>query len=307
MKSGDKKFQLGMHTYTLHLNGLGESWGFDTTYVYEKSINLTQLMGLAVEWGLDGLHITNVDLESLQPAHLAKIRSSAESHNLYLEYNVSFNAPSDPRVNSTVRNALINAEAMGADLVKFSLDIERPRPLYGSCYHPDVMRQLADRYNEFQHNIPLMEDLGLRISIENHCDTYADEIVWLIRQLGHDDIGACVDTINSLAVLEGPEKCIEKMAPYANCCHFCDNKLVIDPDGTHSIGTVIGQGDFDCSKILAELEKHAPLERITFEVEWEAGKDSLEAARKKELEACKQSISYLRNVLGVGIRQPGRV
>lgn len=302
MKNTERQIKLGMHSYTLHLSGLGESWGFQDAHAFEKSIDLFQLMDLAVEWGLDGLHITNVDLESLDPAHLAKVKAAAEAHDLYLEYNVSFNAPCDPRVNSTVKDALLNGKAIGAELVKFSLDIERPRPLYGTCFYPDVMRQLSDRYDEFKANIPLMEELGLTISIENHCDTYADEVIWLIQQLNHPDIGACVDTINSLVVLEGPEACVEKMAPYANCCHFCDNKLVVDPDGTHSIGVAIGQGDIDCVKVLKTLRKKAPLDRITFEVEYEIGNDSLEVAREKEIQACKESIDYLRNVLKVGAR-----
>ena len=302
MKNTERQIKLGMHSYTLHLSGLGESWGFQDAHAFEKSIDLFQLMDLAVEWGLDGLHITNVDLESLEPAHLAKVKAAAQAHDLYLEYNVSFNAPCDPRVNSTVKDALLNGKAIGAELVKFSLDIERPRPLYGTCFHPDVMRQLSDRYDEFKANIPLMEELGLTISIENHCDTYADEVIWLIQQLNHPDIGACVDTINSLVVLEGPEACVEKMAPYANCCHFCDNKLVVDPDGTHSIGVAIGQGDIDCVKVLKTLREKAPLDRITFEVEYEIGNDSLEVAREKEIQACKESIDYLRNVLKVGAR-----
>jgi sugar phosphate isomerase/epimerase len=291
-----------MHTYTLHLSGLGESWGFRSAHAFERTISLMKLMDLAVEWGLDGLHVTNVDLESLEPANLAKVKAAAETHGLYLEYNVSFNAPSDPRVNSTVKDALLNARAMGADLVKFSLDIERPHPLYGSCFHPDVMRQLADRYDTFKSNLPLMEELGLSISIENHCDTYADEVIYLVRELNHPRVGACLDTINSLVVLEGPEACVEKMAPYVNCCHLCDNKIVVDPDGTHSIGTAIGQGDIDCVKVIRTLREKSSLNRITFEVEYEIGDDSLEVAREKEIQACKESIEYLRTVLKVGVR-----
>ena len=294
--------KLGMHTYTLHLSGLGESWGFGGAHSFEKTINLMQLMDLAVEWGLDGLHITNVDLESLDPAHLTDVKAAAKEHGLYLEYNVSFDAPCDPRVNSNVKDALKNAHIMGADLVKFSLDIERPHPIYGSCFHPDVMRQLSVRYDEFKENIPLMEELGLSISIENHCDTYSDEVIWLVKQLNHPNIGACLDTINSLVVLEGPEACVEKMAPFANCCHFCDNKLVVDPDGTHSIGVAIGKGDIDCAKVLRTLADKAPLDRITFEVEYEIGSDTIEEAREKEICACKESIDYLRNVLKVGVR-----
>ena len=302
MENSKRQMKLGMHSYTLHLSGLGESWGFHDAHAFKKTIDLMHLMDLAVEWELDGLHITNVDLESLEPGRLAEVKAAAEEHGLYLEYNVSFNAPCDPRVNSTVRDALVNGRAMGADLVKFSLDIERPHPLYGTCFHPDVMRQLSDRYDQFKANIPLMEELELKISIENHCDTYADEVIWLIRQLNHPDIGACLDTINSLVVLEAPETCVEKMAPYANCCHFCDNKLVVDPDGTHSIGVAIGQGDIDCAKVLKTLREKAPLDRITFEVEYEIGDDSIEVAREKEIQACKESIDYLRNVLKIGIR-----
>lgn len=302
MRDTERPIKLGMHTYTLHLSGLGESWGFSEAHAFEKTIDLMKLMDLAVEWGLDGLHVTNVDLESLDPAHLAEVKAAAEAHGLYLEYNVSFNAPCDPRVNSNVRDALTNAKAMGADLVKFSLDIERPRPLYGTCMHPSVMRQMADRYDEFKANIPLMEELGLKISIENHCDLYADEVIWLVRQLGHPSVGACCDTINSFVVMEGPEACVEKMAPYANCCHFCDNKIVVDPDGTHSIGVAIGQGDIDCAKVLRTLREKSSLDRITFEVEYEIGRDTLEVAREKEIQACIESINYLRNVLKVGVR-----
>ena len=302
MKNTERQIKLGMHTYCLHLSGLGESWGFDDAYEFERTINLMQLMDLAVEWGLDGLHITNVDLETLDPAHLAEVKAAAEAHGLYLEYNVSFNAPCDPRVNSTVKDALTNAKLMGADLVKFSLDLERPRPLYGSCFHPEVMRQLSVRYEEFKENLSLMEELGLRISIENHCDAYADEVIWLTRQLNHPDVGVCIDNMNASNVMEGPEACVEKMAPYANCFHFCDVKVIADPDGLHLIGTPIGQGDMDCKKMLRTVKEKGTLDRITFEVEYEIGDDPIEVAREKELEACKQSIDYLRNVLKVGVR-----
>ncbi|SDP81489.1 sugar phosphate isomerase/epimerase family protein [Desulforhopalus singaporensis] len=299
-KYSKKQLKLGMHTYTLHLSGLGESWGFKGQHTYEKKITLMELMDLAVEWGLDGLHITNVDLESRDPKRLAEVKAAAEAHDLYLEYNVSFDAPCDPRVNSSVKEAFLTADAIGADLVKYSLDIERPRPLYGTCFHPDVMRQLSDRYDEFKANIPLMEKLGLKLAIENHCDTYADEVIWLIEQLNHPMIGACLDTINSLVVLEGPEQAVKKLAPYAFCCHFCDNKLVVDANGTHSVGVAIGKGDIDCGKVLQTIRDNSPLDRITFEVEWEMGKDSIEVARKKELQACLDSIDYLKNVLKIG-------
>ena len=43
----------------------------------------------------------------------------------------------------------------------------------------------------------------MKIAIENHCDLFADEVIWLVEQLNHPLIGACCDTINSLMVMEG--------------------------------------------------------------------------------------------------------
>lgn len=298
-----RRMPLGMHTYTLHLSGFGESWGFDSAHAFEKVQDIFWLMDRAVEWKLDGLHVTNVDLEPLTPENLLKIRDAAKAHGLYLELNASFNAPCDPRVNCTVEGALKTAAAIGADLVKWSLDIERPRPLYGTCMHPKVMAQLAERYEQIQAQIPRMEKLGISMSIENHCDTYADEVIWLVEKLGHPDIGICIDTINSLCVLEGIESAVEKMLPYANCCHLCDNELRIDHNGTHSIGVPVGTGDVDCAKIVERfIEKSPNMKRITLENECEVGDMSIKEARAEEIKACIKTINYLRDELGLGVR-----
>lgn len=303
MENNTRYMPLGMHTYTLHLSGFGESWGFSETHAFEKVRDIFWLMDRAVEWGLDGLHCTNVDLEPLTPENLAKIKKAAEDHGLYMELNASFNAPSDPRVNCTVEEALHRAKAIGADFVKWSLDIERPRPLYGTCMHPEVMVQLADRYEQIKAQIPLMEELGISMAIENHCDTYADEVIWLVESLDHPDIGVCIDTINPLCVLEGIQEGVEKMLPYASSCHLCDNELRIDHNGTHSIGVPVGTGDVDCKKIVEQFREYSPkMRRITLENECEIGDMSMEEAREAEIAACINTIKFLRDECDLGLR-----
>jgi sugar phosphate isomerase/epimerase len=264
------------------------------------------MMNLAVEWGLDVLHITLVDLDNdVSAEHLAEVNAAARSYGLDLELNVSIDAPCDPRVNASVEQALNLGHAIGAQLVKFSLDIKHPKPIYGSCMHPDVVFQLTDRFHEFKKNIPLIEKYGMKIAVENHCDLFADEVIWLVEQLHHPLIGACLDTMNSLVLMEGIEECVKKMAPYAFCCHFCDIKIVVDADGTHSIGTTIGQGDIDCVKIMQELRANAPeaLDTIVFEVEQPLNGRPIEEGRELELQAAKESIDYMRSVLNVGLKQ----
>lgn len=295
----NKKMKLAMHTYTLHLWGLGQNWGI-IAEPRPKEMNLIQLMDKSVEWGLDGLHITGCDLESKDERRLKEVREEAEARGLYLEYNFSRDEEFDPRLNDSVENAIRIAETLGADLAKMSLDIRRPRPLYGSCFHPDVMRQLCDVYDEVKVALPLLEKTGIKLALENHTETYADEILWLIDKINHPLVGACVDTVNSMAVLEDPMSAIEKLAPYAFSNHFCDHKIDRDQFGIRFHGVALGDGDIDCVRVLNTIKKLSPTDRITFEIEWDMGNDPIEVAREKQMEACIKSIKYAREVLGIG-------
>ena len=294
-----KKMKLGLHTYTLHLWGLGQNWGIQAD-PRPKAMTLLQLMDRAVEWGLDGLHITGCDLESKDDQRLAEVKNAAADHGLYLEYNFSLDEEFDPRLTDTIARGIDITEKIGADLAKLSLDIRRPRPLYGSCFHPEVMRQLCDVYDEVIAALPLLEKTGIRLALENHTETFADEILWLINRIDLPLVGACVDTVNAMGVLENPETAVEKLAPVAFSNHFCDHKLDRDQFGIRFHGVALGDGDIDCFKTYKTIRDNSPTDRITFEIEWDIGEDAIEVAREKELDACVRSIKYARDVLGIG-------
>ncbi len=301
-----RPLKLGMHTYTLHFFGLGESWGFGKDYFFEKTMDIFQVMDFAVEQELDGLQITKVDLGTTTPTpeFLEEVRAYAEKCQLFLEFNSSFNAGSDSRVNCTLTEALEIGHKLDCPLVKFSLDVQRPKKFYGSCMCPEVMRQLADKYDEFYAAIPLIEKYGMQIAIENHTDTFADEILWLVDRLDHPLIGTCVDTMNPLQVMENPEYAMERMLPKAYCCHFSDDIIVVDPLGVHDIGAPHGQGSMDCPRMIQQIREKSPMDRIIFENEiaFKSIDEPIEEARKREMDACLESIRYLRNDLKLGLR-----
>lgn len=294
-----RKMKLGLHTYTLHLWGLGQNWGIQAE-PRPKDITLMQLMDLAVDWGLDGLHITGADLETKDDVRLEEVAQAARDHGLYLEYNFSLNEEFDPRLNDTFEHAAYIAHKLGADLAKVSLDIRRERPLYGSCFHPTVMRQLADIYDVIIAALPVIEKYGIKFALENHTETYADEVLWLIDKVNHPLIQCCVDTVNSFGVLEGPEEAVGKLAPRAICNHFCDHKLSRDQYGARFHGVAIGDGDIDCQRVVDLIRRVSPTDRITFEIEWDMEDDTLEEAKQKQMEACIKSIKYCRDVLKIG-------
>lgn len=308
LKNADRKFKLGMHSYTLHLSGFGESWGFQSegkTYAFEKTMNLDDLMDLAVKEGIEVLHITLVDLDNDTSAeHLAAVKANAEKHGLDLELNISFNAPSDPRVNATIEEALEVGHAVGAKLVKFSTDVAHPHPISHACMCPEAMEQIAKIVMDFKRNIPTIEKYGMKIAIENHCDLFSDEVIYMVEQLHHPLIGACCDTINSLVMAEGIEECVRKMAPYSYCVHFCDNRIFADPDGTHSLGCAIGDGDVDVAEIMKILREQAPpeLDTIDLEIELPLSGYSIEEGRRLEIDEMRKSVKFMKEKLGIGIK-----
>ncbi len=306
----NRPLRLGMHTYTLHFFGLGESWGFGKDYYFEQTMSLYEVMDRAVAWEIDGLQITKVDLlttaESNQfsTENLTKVAKYAKDRDLFLEFNSSFQAGSDSRVNCTIDEALKIGHDLGAELVKFSLDIQRPSKFYGSSMCPEVMVQLAEKFHLFQAAIPQIEEYGMQIAIENHTDTFADEILWVVNRLNHPLIGTCVDTMNPLQVMENPSEAMEKMLPTAYCCHFSDDIIVVDPLGVHDIGAPHGQGSMDCPLMVAQIREKSPMDKIIFENEiaFKSLNEPIEEARARELAACEESVRYLRDTLKLGIR-----
>lgn len=311
VKNADRRFKLGMHSYTLHLSGFGESWGFQEygeTHEFEQVRTFEDLVDIALEVGLDVLHITCVDFQNdRSDENLARVKRVAEEKGVELELNVSFHAPSDPRVNCSIDEALEIGHKIGAKLVKFSTDVRHPEKFSHSCMCPSVMLQLAKLAQDFIDRIPKIETYGMQISIENHCDLFADEVVWLVKAIDHPLVGACCDTINSLMLMEGIEECIRKMVPYINCTHFCDNRVFADPDGTHSLGAAIGQGNIDCEKIMKIYREFAPdsLDTIDLEIELPLSGYTIEEGRELELKALRESCEYMYRKLGIGIRAAG--
>ena len=57
---------LGLHTYSLHLHGMGQNWG-GFKLDWEPVWNIFGLMDEAKKLGLDGLHLTAADSLGWRP------------------------------------------------------------------------------------------------------------------------------------------------------------------------------------------------------------------------------------------------
>ncbi len=299
-KTENHQMLLGLHTYSLYLHGIGQAWaGFKLPW--ERQLSTFQLFDLGIELGLDGFHLDDGVLENLEPSFLREIGASAKEKNLYLEYNMSLDLGHfGIGIQHNLEEGLDTAHFIGADVVKVSMDLPRPRPRAGSRFHPDVMPYLQKTADLLKETAPMAQDHGIRLALENHCDSFSEEILWVLTAVNHPYVGACIDTVNAWHIAEDPMKAIENLAPVAFTNHFRDDRVEFCRDGFRVRGVAVGDGDIDMQKAYELIKNFSPTKRINIETEMGISLEDKNTALHLEIETIKKSIHYCRTILNIG-------
>lgn len=296
----NRDMRLGLHTYSFYMHGIGQAWaGFRLPW--DRQLTPFDLFELGKELGLDGFHIDDGVLENLDPGYVKEVGAAAESHQLFLEYNMSMDLGGfGIGIQHDIGEGIQTAAALGADVVKIGMEIPRPRPRAGSRFHKAVVPYLKETADRLKKAAPLAEALNLRLALENHCDSFSEEVLWVLDEVNHPVVGACVDTMNAWYVAEDPMKAIENLAPVAFTNHFRDDRIEFTRDGFRVCGGAVGDGDIDMKKAYQLIKDHAPGNRIIIETETGFSLDDKENALRLEIETVKKSIDYCRHVLKIG-------
>ena len=153
---------LGLHTYSLHLHGMGQNWG-GFKLQWEPVWDIFGLMDEAKKLGLDGLHLTAADLSATDKGHLREVRRAADERGLFLEYNFSLDASEyDDRLTHTMEEGIAIAENIGSEIGKISMDVKRPHPVCGSAFHPEVIPQLERIAHLSEAAAPVAQNAGVK-------------------------------------------------------------------------------------------------------------------------------------------------
>ncbi|MFO7714801.1 sugar phosphate isomerase/epimerase family protein [Desulfosarcina sp.] len=296
--------KLGLHTYSLNLHGIGQAWaGF--TCPWPRQLSTFQLFDLLVDLDLEGVHLDDGVLESLEPEYLQEVGSAAKEAGLYLEYNFSMDRGGfGIGRQHDIETAIEIAGHLGADIVKVGMDLRRPRPVAASRFHPQIIAQMEAVADLLKAAAPLAAGRGIRLAVENHCDTFSEEILWLLDRIDSPVVGACIDTVNGLHVMEDPMTAIENLAPRALTNHFRDDRIEFQRWGFKLVGAAVGEGDIDMHRAYELFRDRSSMDRINIETELETPLDNKQAALTMEIDAIRRSVHFCREVLG--IRRAGR-
>jgi sugar phosphate isomerase/epimerase len=112
-------------------------------------------------------------------------------------------------------------------------------------------------------------------------------------------VGACIDTVNALMVMEDPMQAIENLAPRAFTNHFRDDRIEFQRYGFKLTGAAVGEGDIDMKRAYEIIKTTSTMRRINIETEMEIPMDDMQQALRMEKETIERSIRYCRDVLGI--------
>ncbi len=192
-----------------------------------------------------------------------KVRATCESYRMQLEGSITL--PKNENDVARFENELRIAKAAGATIFR-SATGGRRYELFSTL---EGFKHFKDgAFKSMQLAEPVARRQRMRIGIENHKDFHAAELAEMLGRLSSPHIGACVDTGNSIALLEDPMQVVETLAPYAVTTHIKDMAVQETPTGFLLSEVPLGEGLLDLPRMIAVLDKANPqinyhLEMIT--------------------------------------------
>jgi sugar phosphate isomerase/epimerase len=201
-------------------------------------------------------------LGRLDSATATRLRRKSEKAGLYIEAIVP--APFEKKHIETFDAQLKTAAQAGALAVRTTIIPGRRYETFDSL---EKFRKYEARGRRaLEIAAPIAEKYKVPVAVENHKDHRNDERVALFEHLSSEFVGACVDTGNSIALLEDPVETVQALAPWAHSVHLKDQSLQPYKDGFLLADIPLGQGSSDFKRMVEILRHMKPNIRFSLEL-----------------------------------------
>jgi sugar phosphate isomerase/epimerase len=246
--------------------------GIDAYSIRSSRWKAPKLIEYAAGLKLDTLQFGGLgDLESLEPAYLAGIKTKADATKLTLELGLGSICATtrgfDKRNGTGVEyltKAIKAVHGLGGNIIKtyVGASVDRQGPIPVEKHIEETLKVLAAVR-------PVARDFGVKIAMENHSgDLLARELRGLIETAGKDWVGCCYDSGNPAMTLEDPVRTLEILGPYTITTHLRDLVMFEHPRGAAWQWVALGDGIIDWTALMERYRTLCPgaatlLENIT--------------------------------------------
>ncbi len=261
--------KLGIGTYTL-------TWNIGVPQYGPPACPLDELdlIKLAAQHGVPVVQFAdNLPLHTFNEDRLERLRSAASKHGIVIETGTR-----------------------GSDPAHLRRYLELTHRLRGKLLRTLITTSdLEHAASELYDVIPVLEEYGITLAIENHGHHTTRQLKALFERFSHPLIGCCLDTINSFGALEDPERVIEQLAPYTVNLHIKDFDIArIDHQMGFTItGTAAGRGRLDIPALLKTIQSNGLESNAILEL-WTPYQNDVDTTAALELQWMEESLAYLQ-------------
>ena len=264
--------RLGVGTYTY-------TWAVGVPgHLPESPLSATDIVRKANAAGLHCAQIAdNLPLEELSTEERHALADFAESRRVAIEVGAR-------RMTPDHLNRLIDVAAFfGSHTLRFVID--------GPGFQPSL-DEIATIVREA---LPRLREAGVRLAIENDERLLAEEFREIVKKTDEDQVGICLDSVNSMGAGEAVREVTQILAPYALNLHVKDFTVrrVSHMMGFVVEGTPAGLGMLDIPWLLEQVREHGRCQSAILEL-WTPPESTPEKTIATEARWAEESLHYLK-------------
>jgi len=244
-KSSMKSYGIAYTSFPIRSRQARESAGNQGPAIpAEKFIDLCQ------SFGADGCQMDLSQLVSTDAEYLKRIRAQLETKGMFMELAVRARALESE---DEVAKIAAVAQQLGVSRLRVACLSGRR---YEDFHEMAKWKEFAAQWQKtLEKAEPMLKKRKLLVGVENHKDWLADEQVAMLKRIGSEHVGACVDFGNNVALLEDSLEVAEKLAPYAVTTHLKDMAVRPYDEGFELSEVALGDGATPLAKIISTLRK----------------------------------------------------
>jgi sugar phosphate isomerase/epimerase len=219
-----------------------------------------------------------MSLDGLDDADLLRLRDSAQQLGLTLEVGTA-----STQAEHLARFVEI-ARLLGAHILRVVEDKKDWQPS-----SDDIVAALRTV-------LPACQQHDVTIALENHTALSIYELARIVRTVNDPHVGICLDTVNSVARLEGWREVVDTLCPYAVSLHLKDAIAQKRGVGFYISGAPLGQGLVDCPDVVRRVQANERDANVLLEF-WMDYAGDMSTTLRQEEQWIVGSLAYLRQIV----------
>lgn len=162
-----------------------------------------------------------------------------------------------------------------------------------AAYEPSIDTVIAILKNA----VPALAKTGVTLGIENHDRLLARDFARIIERIGSEQVGICLDSVNSMGAGERLREVVNTLAPYTVNLHLKDFGIKRLPHlmGFQIDGRPAGQGMLDIPWLVEQVRTQGRCQTAILE-QWVVPEENREATIAKEKAWAMESVNYLKSL-----------